>query len=143
MNKTLRVLNVEDSERDATLVRRHLALAGYDVIAERVDTHAAMKAALEERHWDLILSDYTMPNFSALDALAVLEESGLDIPTIIISGTVGEELAVQAMLAGAHDYLMKDNLVRLGASIERELHVADSRRAHRQAEEALKASEAE
>jgi two-component system cell cycle sensor histidine kinase/response regulator CckA len=143
MNKTLRVLNVEDSERDAALVRRHLALAGYDVIAERVDTQAAMKAALKERHWDLILSDYTMPNFSALDALAVLEESGLDIPTIIISGTVGEELAVQAMLAGAHDYLMKDNLVRLGASIERELHVADSRRAHRQAEEALKASEAE
>jgi two-component system, cell cycle sensor histidine kinase and response regulator CckA len=143
MYKTLRILNVEDSEQDAALIKRHLAQAGYEVISKRVDTHPAMEAALREGQWDLILSDYAMPNFSALDALAVLEASGLDIPTIIISGTVGEELAVQAMLAGAHDYLMKDNLVRLGASIERELQVADSRRARRQAEEALRASEAE
>ena len=141
MRKDLRVLNVEDSEQDAALLKRHLARSGYHVISRRVETHAAMRAALKEQEWDLILSDYTMPQFCALDALAVLEESGLDIPTIIISGTVGEEIAVQAMLAGAHDYLMKDNLVRLGPSIERELLVAENRRARRRAEEAAHEAE--
>src|SRR5688572_6766736 len=108
--KTLRVLNIEDSQRDAALLQRHLSRAGYEVILERVDTPAAMKAALEAKEWDVVLADYTMPEFSALKALALLQETGLDIPFIIISGTIGEELAVEAMLAGASDYVMKENL---------------------------------
>ncbi len=143
MNRTLRVLHVEDQERDVALLTRHLSRAGYELVSERVETAAAMKAALESREWDVILCDYSMPHFSALSALAVLKETGLDIPFIIISGTVGEEQAVEAMRAGAHDYLMKDNLVRLAPIIERELHEAENRRARRVAEESLKASEAE
>jgi PAS domain S-box-containing protein len=125
------------------LLTRHLSRAGYELVSERVETAAAMKAALESREWDVILCDYSMPHFSGLSALAVLKETGLNIPFIIISGTVGEEQAVEAMRAGAHDYLMKDNLVRLAPIIERELHEAENRRARRVAEESFKASEAE
>ncbi|MBI3758210.1 MAG: response regulator, partial [Deltaproteobacteria bacterium] len=113
MKTALRVLNIEDSERDAELLRRQLVRAGYEPCLERVETAAAMQAALKTQTWDVILSDYSMPRFSALAALVLLKESGLDIPFIIISGTIGEELAVEAMLAGAHDYLMKDKLARL------------------------------
>jgi PAS domain S-box-containing protein len=95
------------------------------------------------REWDVILCDYSMPHFSALAALALLKDVGLDIPFIIISGTIGEEAAVEAMRAGAHDYLMKDNLVRLAAAIERQMLEAENHRAHDRAEEALKRSEAE
>lgn len=143
MGRKLRVLNLEDAARDAELLRRHLERANYDLFFERVETPAAMKAALQTQVWDVILSDYSMPQFGALAALALLKESGLDIPFIIISGTIGEEVAVQAMLAGAHDYLMKDKLARLVPAIERELHEAENRRARRQVEESLKASEAE
>lgn len=143
MKPILRVLNIEDSDRDAALLQRYLSRAGYDLIAERVDTPAAMTAALTARSWDVILCDYSMPNFDALRALALVKELELDLPFIIISGTVGEAVAVEAMRAGAHDYLMKDNLVRLAPIIERELHEAENRRARRQAEESLKASEAE
>jgi PAS domain S-box-containing protein len=143
MERTLRVLNVEDSERDVTLLTRHLTRAGYELTFERVETPEAMKAALETKPWDVILCDYSMPQFNALSALKLLQEMELDIPLIIISGTVGEAVAVEAMRAGAHDYLMKDNLVRLAPTIERELHEAENRRARRLAEEALKASEAE
>ena len=143
MKSTLRALIIEDSERDAELLRRHLVRAGYELIFDQVETSAAMKAALETEKWDVILSDYAMPRFSALAALALLKEMGSDIPFIIISGTIGEALAVEAMLAGAHDYLMKDNLTRLAPAIQRELHEADNRRARRQAEESLKASETE
>ncbi|HYY58137.1 MAG TPA: PAS domain S-box protein [Pyrinomonadaceae bacterium] len=143
MKRTLRVLNVEDQERDVALLTRHLARAGYDLVSERVETAEAMRAALESQGWDVILCDYSMPQFNALAALALLKETGLDIPFIIISGTVGEAVAVEAMRAGAHDYLMKDNLVRLAPTIERELHEADNRRARKVAEDSLKASEAE
>jgi PAS domain S-box-containing protein len=144
MNTTLRVLNIENSERDVELLRRHLSRSGYDLIKfERVETPVAMKAALEAQEWDVILCDYSMPQFNALQALALLKEMELDIPFIIISGTVGEAAAVEAMRAGAHDYLMKDNLVRLAPTIERELHEAENRRARRRAEEALKVSETE
>lgn len=141
--KTLRVLNVEDSERDTALLTRYLTRAGYDLTFQRVETAAAMKDALETNDWDVILCDYSMPHFNALSALKLLHEMERDIPLIIISGTVGEEVAVEAMRAGAHDYLMKDNLVRLTPTIERELHEAENRRARRLAEEALKASERE
>src|SRR6266849_6654731 len=128
MNRTLRVLNVEDSEQDMALLARHLKRAGYDLVLNRVDTAEAMKAALETREWDVILCDYSMPQFNALGALKLLKEMGLDIPFIIVSGTIGEEVAVEAMRAGAHDYLMKDNLLRLVPTIERELHEAEGRR---------------
>lgn len=110
---------------------------------ERVETAAALQAALAANEWDVILCDYAMPQFSALAALTLVKELALDIPFIIISGTIGEELAVGAMLAGAHDYLMKDKLARLVPTIERELHEARNRRARRQMEEALKTSESE
>src|ERR1700674_679053 len=121
MNRTLRVLHVEDSEQDAELLARHLSLAGYDLVSERVETAEAMKAALEAQDWNVILCDYSMPQFNALRALALVKEMEVDIPFIIISGTIGEPVAVEAMRAGAHDYLMKHNLVRLVPTIEREL----------------------
>jgi PAS domain S-box-containing protein len=143
MDKSIRVLNVEDSERDVALLTRHLSGAGYTLTSDRVETAAAMAAALETSEWDVILCDYSMPQFSALAALRVLKNSGLDIPLIIISGTVGEDVAVEAMLSGASDYLMKDSLVRLAPTIEREIQEAENRRSQRQTEAALKASEAE
>ncbi len=143
MNRRLRVLHVDDSERDVVLLTRHLSRAGYELTFERVDTAAHLSAALETKEWDLILCDYSMPQFNALAALKLLKDTELDIPLIIISGTVGESVAVEAMRAGAHDYLMKDNLTRLGPTIERELHEAENRRARRRAEDALKASERE
>src|SRR5207253_2038439 len=141
--KTLRALNVEDSERDVALLTRHLSRDGYDLVSERVETPEAMKDALTKHEWDVILCDYSMPHFNARGALAVLKETGLDIPFIIISGTVGESVAVEAMRAGASDYLMKDNLARLVPTIEREMQEAENRRARRRAEEAHKASETE
>lgn len=129
MSKFLRVLNIEDKERDTVLNLRHLSSAGYELIADRVETAEAMKAALETRKWDVILCDYAMPRFSALVALAMMKEMDLDIPFIIISGTIGEELAVEAMIAGAHGYLVKDKLAQLVSTVERELQAAENRRA--------------
>jgi PAS domain S-box-containing protein len=142
MDKTLKLLNVEDSERDSQLLNRHLTKAGYHLVSTRVDNAADMRAALDGEDWDIILCDYSLPNFSALKALDVLKETGIDIPLIIISGTVGETVAVEAMRAGAQDYLMKDNLVRLVPTIEREMADAENRRARKQAEASLRASEA-
>jgi PAS domain S-box-containing protein len=139
---SLRLLVVEDSEDDALLVVRELRRAGYNVTFERVDTPESMGSALARQTWDLILSDYTMPHFSGIAALELLKETGLDIPFIIISGSIGEDLAVAAMKAGAHDYLMKGNIRRLLPSVERELREAEGRRQHRRAEEALQESEA-
>jgi len=133
----LRVLLVEDSADDAELVLRALRRGGYQPEHRRVDTPEDMERALEEYDWDVVLADYAMPRFSAFDALAMVQERGLDIPFIVISGTIGEEIAVQAMKAGAHDYLMKDNLARLVPAVERELREADERRARRVAEETV------
>src|SRR5712691_8881384 len=138
MNRTLRILNIEDSERDIVLLRHHLSRAGYDLIFDRVETPAAMKTALETREWDVILCDYSLPQFNALAALKLLKEMECDLPFIIVSGTIGEEGAIEAMRAGAHDYLMKGNLLRLVPAIERELQEAENRRARRGAEEALR-----
>src|SRR6185295_12568274 len=138
--RMLRILFVEDSERDVALLTRHLLRAGYEVAGDRVDTAELMKAALQGKEWDLVLCDYSMPTFNALSALTILRETQLDIPFIIISGTVGEATAVETMRAGANDYLMKENLVRLAPTIERELHEAENRHARRLAEEALRES---
>ncbi|HLM60844.1 MAG TPA: PAS domain-containing protein, partial [Pyrinomonadaceae bacterium] len=139
--KPLKALLVEDSNDDAALLLRHLSNEGYDVQSEIVQTSADLKAALAERDWDIILSDYTMPHFTGLDALRVLKKSNQDIPLIIISGTIGEDIAVEAMLDGANDYLMKGNLTRLAPAIERDLENAARRRKQKQAEDALRRSE--
>lgn len=133
--KVLNILYIEDSEQDALLLNRHLLQCGYTVDSERVDTGEAMRAALESREWDLILSDYSMPRFDAIKALYVLKESGKDIPFIIISGTIGEYIAVEAMRLGASDYFMKDSLARLVPAIERELQESENRRAKKRAED--------
>src|SRR5689334_21406882 len=118
--KTLKVLHIEDEERDAALIARHLSRAGYEIVYECVDTPDALTKALKTRDWDVILCDYSMPHFNALQALELIKEIKLDIPFIIISGTIGEDAAVEAMRAGAHDYLMKASLARLAPAIERE-----------------------
>jgi PAS domain S-box-containing protein len=127
MGKPLRVLMVEDSEDDALLVLRELRAAGYDLTHERVDTAAALEAALQRHPWDLVIGDYSMPHFSGTAALAMLRERGLDVPYICVSGTITEELAVAAMKAGAHDYITKGHLKRLLPAIERELREARAR----------------
>src|SRR5690242_1802314 len=119
--EVLRVLIVEDSITDVKLVVRALRQTGRSIEWERVEDKEAMRAALETRRWDLVISDWSMPRFSALEALAVVKAMQLDLPFIVVSGTVGEESAVQAMRLGAHDYLLKDKLSRLAPAIEREL----------------------
>jgi len=139
--KPIRVLIVEDSEFDARVLVNNLRQAGYDVAFRRVDSAATLRESLTEASWEVILSDYNLPGFSAPEALAILQQSGLDLPFIIISGGIGEDVAVAAMKAGAHDYLMKGNLARLAPAVERELREAATRAARRQAENALRESE--
>jgi putative two-component system response regulator len=140
MNKPLRVLIVDDSEDDTLLLVRKLKRDGFNPTFERVDTPEAMEDALSKNTWDIILSDYNMPRFDAFAALAILKKSGIDIPFIIVSGAIGEETAVAAMKAGAHDYIMKDNLARLVAAIERELGEAQIRHKKRETEKQLEHS---
>lgn len=140
MGKRLRVLIIEDSEFDATLLLRLLGKGGYEIEHERVETAGQLKAALE-KEWDLVIADYNLPQFSAPDALKLLKETTRDIPFIIVSGAIGEATAVAAMKAGAHDYLMKDNLARLLPVIDRELREARNREGRRRTKEALKESE--
>ena len=138
----LRLLIVEDSIDDALLTVRELKRAGYDVIYERVETAAAMAAALNENTWDLVIADYSLPEFSGIAALDLLKSTRLDIPFFIISGSIGEDLAVEVMKSGADDYLMKGNIKRLIPSVARELRETEVRRQRRRAEEALHDSEA-
>lgn len=136
--RTLRVLIVEDSEYDAELLVRQLQRARYEVAFERVETAEAMSVALAGNNWDVVMADYVMPHFSGLEALDVLHQSGIDIPFIVLSGKIGENVAVEAMKAGAHDYIMKNNLIRLVPAIERELREAEVRRERRRAGEQLR-----
>src|SRR5260221_5571575 len=128
MRNLLRVLIVEDSHDDTFLVMRVLQRGGFDVSHERVDTLGAMKEAIEQHKWDLIISDYSLPGFGGAAALAMYRKSGLDVPFIIVSGMMGEEIAVEMMKAGAHDYVMKNNLTRLVPTVERHLRAAEERR---------------
>ena len=139
-SQALRVLLVEDSADDALLLERHLRRAGFAVASQRVETAQRMLEALEEP-WDCILADYNLPTFSAPEALRLLQATGRDIPFIMMSGAVSEATAVAAMRAGAHDYVSKENLTRLGPAIERELAEAASRRIKRATEQALRSSE--
>ncbi len=138
MARPLRVLIAEDSENDVLLIVKELQRGGFDPVFERVDSATAMTNALGRTHWDIILADYVMPGFTALDALSVLRMSGLDLPFIVVSGSIGEEIAVEAMRSGAHDYVMKNNMTRLATTVERELQQAEGRRLKYKAEMALK-----
>src|SRR5690606_10177828 len=141
MPDTIKILQVEDSERDAELILRAVERAGYEVEGQRVETPEAMELALAERHWDVILVDYMMPRFDGFRALEIVRRRGEDIPVLVVSGTVGEEIAVDLMRSGAADYIMKDNLSRLAPAIRRELTEAAHRQARREAERRLREHE--
>ena len=138
MGTPLRILLVEDSEDDALLLLRALTRDGYQPECIRVDTAPAMRAALAGREWDVVLSDYHMPRFSAEAALAILRESGRDLPFIILSGVVRAEDVVALLKSGAHDFLNKDSLARLVPAIERELREAETRRQRENAEQRVR-----
>jgi signal transduction histidine kinase len=134
MSGPLHLLIVEDSQEDAEIICRLLREAGYEPAVERVQTAGQMAAALARQRWDLVIADHSMPRFDAPQALRVMQESGEDLPFIIVSGSIDEELAVAAMRAGAHDFIMKDRLTRLVPAVERELREADVRRERRRTE---------
>jgi diguanylate cyclase (GGDEF)-like protein len=137
MMTPLRVLLVEDSEDDATLLVRELRKGGYVPEFQRVDTGTDLEAALLHDSWDIIITDHNLPGFSSVAALAIIKRSELDIPVIIVSGSIGESIAVEAMKNGAHDYIMKDNLTRLVPAITRELRETKNRHAHRHAQKTI------
>jgi len=141
MNEVLRVLQVEGSILDASSSERALAKAGYSLHCERVVNAAEMQLALAKQPWDVIISDYRLPQFDAPAALLLLHQSGHDIPFIVVSGAIGEELALAIMKSGAQDYLLKDDLARLGPAVERELRDARTRHERSLAQGALQQSE--
>jgi len=141
MDKPIRVLIVDDSEDDGLLLLRQLKNGGYSPTYEQVDTAEAMNEALDRQTWDIILCDYSMPGFSATAAFDLFKEKGSDLPFIIVSGTIADETAVAAMRAGAHDYLMKDNLARLSPAVDRELREVKIRRERSEATAQLRKSE--
>ena len=140
--RPLRVLMAEDNPHEAELVLRELARASLEFESRRVQTEADFRRELAEFQPDLVLSDFSMPAFSGPRALEIVQELGLDLPLIFVSGTIGEEVAVEAMKAGGSDYVMKANLVRLGPAIERELRDAEARKARRTAEAGLRRAQA-
>ena len=135
MGTPLQVLIVEDVEDDALLVVRELERGDYDITFQRVDTRETMTSALEEHEWDVVIADYSMPYFNAPDALALLKKHARDVPFIVVSGSIGEDVAVGMMKAGAHDYLLKGNLKRLVPAVDRELREVAKRRKGQKAEE--------
>jgi PAS domain S-box-containing protein len=141
MSKDVRVLLVEDSKADAIRVVSELRDHGYTPRCTRVQDKAGFTKALEAQPWDVVIAEYSLPKFSANAALSLLQNAGTDVPFIVVSGPVGEETAVAAMKAGAHDYIMKDHLARLAPALERELRDAAMRRERARAEEALRRSE--
>ena len=137
MGEPLHLLQVEDCESDAELLRQILGDSGYDVQSARVECAEEMQRALVEREWDVIIADYRLPGFSAPQALDVLRESGRNIPFIVVSGAVGEDVAVETMRCGAHDYLLKSSLTRLAAAVKREIGSARRRRQQHERERML------
>jgi two-component system, cell cycle sensor histidine kinase and response regulator CckA len=137
----LRVLIVEDSETDTELMLRALKAGGFEPVHERVESAEAMRAALQRETWDIVLSDYFLPTFDAPGALALLQELKQDVPFLVVSGSVGEDSAVAAMKAGAHDYVMKDRLQRLAPAVSRAVAEAGVRRESRRLEEQLRLSQ--
>jgi len=144
MKPTLHVIVVEDSPDDALLMIREVERAGYAVETRRVETAEDLQDALGHGTWDLVLADYSLPHFSAPDALTILHESDRDVPFLVVSGNIGEEAAVDLMKNGAADYVMKDHLSRLGPAVQRELHDADERkRAEEKIQSLLKKAQAD
>lgn len=139
----LRVLIVEDSNIEAKSTANLLKKNGYAVVHDRVETEEEMVAALEERKWDIVISDYQMPDFDGMRALQVFQRYKLDIPFILVSGKIGEETAVDLMKMGAHDYIMKGNTARLVPAIKSQLQDAANRRENLRLEKRLKESEAQ
>ncbi|CAN0193513.1 unnamed protein product, partial [Phaeothamnion confervicola] len=142
LQRPLRLLIAEDDEGDAELLVSYLEFEKYQVEARRVQTREDFRIALESQTWDVIISDHRMPRFSGREALEMVQEAGLDIPFIVVSGTMGEETAIEYMKAGARDYLLKGHLKRLAPALRRELHEATIRRSGRDAEEARRESQA-
>lgn len=141
MKKKLHLLLCEDDEMDAALVIRQLEKEEFDVEFERVDSADALTDALTQRSWDIVLSDFNIPGFGGVQALAIVKKTGLDIPFILVSGAIGEETAVEMMKKGASDYLMKGNLQRLGEAVKRELEEFRVRKAKEEAESIIRANE--
>ncbi len=141
MIKLLRVLLIEDSETDAELTILALQNGGFDLIYERVDTLIDMQNALASKNWDCIISDFSMPRFNGLEALNEFKKTDLEIPFLFVSGTMGEDIAVNAMKEGAHDYIIKGRLSRLAPALKRELKESEVRRQKKKTEEALRKSE--
>lgn len=134
MSTPIRILLIEDSEEDAEIVLRALRSADFAPQHRRVETPEAMSSALDEGGWEIIISDYHLPSFSAPDALEIVKQKGLDVPFIIVSGVIGEETAVESMRAGASDFVLKSKTTRLAAAVERELRAAHDRRIQREEE---------
>jgi PAS domain S-box-containing protein len=140
--RELRLLMIEDSETDVELVSLELRRQGYDVALERVDTEAGLRAALGTARWDVVVCDHGLPSFDSREALRTVQGADADLPFVILSGTIGEEAAVEALRAGARDVVLKTNLGRIGPVVDRELDEAEARRRHRASEHALAESEA-
>ena len=141
MDKPIRVLIVDDSDDDGLLLVRNLKNGGFSPSYEQLDTAEAMSKALDNQTWDVILCDNSMPTFDASSALELYKDKGLDLPFIIVSGTIADETAVAAMKAGAHDYIMKGNLARLSSAIDRELREFKNRQERRNTTIQLRKSE--
>ena len=135
---SLRLLMIEDNPDDEALILRAIRKGGFNVEHVRVDNPDDLFTVLKNRQWDIVLSDYQMPEFNGLAALKIVKQRNKDLPFLVVSGTIGEEVAVEAMRSGAQDYLMKDNLTRLVPAIRRELADADERRALREAQQTLR-----
>jgi len=143
MKAPLEVLIIEDSEADALLLSRQLRSGGYDPVITRVESAVELAEALPKNAFDVVICDYRLPQFSGLEALRMVLAHGRDVPIILVSGVVGEDQAVAAMKAGAHDFILKDQLARLVPAVQRELREADVRRKRREAEAALQRAHAE
>lgn len=138
MAQRLNILIVEDSEPDCALLLRMLREAGYEVSHQRVETAQELEMALRARTWDCVISDFSMPGFSGISALQIVRQKDPDVPFIFLSGTIGEDLAVEAMRDGAQDYVLKGNVARLLPAIDRELLDAQTRREHRRSEQKVR-----
>src|SRR6267378_4837215 len=134
----LRALIIEDSQNDCDLLLGMLCRGGYDVAHKRVYNAVTLGTLLEDGQWDIVISDYSMPGFKGTDALAMVREKRLDVPFVFLSGTIGEEIAVNAMRAGAQDYVIKGNAARLLPAIQRELREAEVRRERKQMEQRVR-----
>ncbi|MCH8188144.1 MAG: response regulator [Proteobacteria bacterium] len=132
----LKVLIAEDDPAGAEVLLRELVRGGFEPDHRRVENAAEFRKALLESSWDIVICDHAMPSFDSFAALKIVREMVASLPFIVVSGSVGEEIAVEVMKAGANDYLMKDKLIRLAPAVERELREAESRRRHDAAEDA-------